>query len=77
VQGGAAGGVGASAGAGGKPSEPLTMAQVQQDFAKKQMILQMQQRQFQMMQQMMQQTHDTQRIMISNLGGNTSYQYRW
>lgn len=47
------------------------------DMMNKQMQLQMQQRHFQMMQSMMQQSHDTQRMIISNLGGNTSYQYRW
>jgi hypothetical protein len=47
------------------------------EMMSKQMQLQMQQRHFQMMQSMMQQTFDSQRMMISNLGGNTSYQYQW
>jgi hypothetical protein len=39
--------------------------------------LQAQQQHFQMMSNMMQQFHETRMIMNSNLGGNTSYQYRW
>ncbi len=52
-------------------------AKSQEDYMRNQMALQAQQQHFQMMQQMMQSNADHMRIMSSNLGGNTSYSYRW
>lgn len=52
-------------------------AQAHSDAMRNQMALQAQQQHFQMMQQMLQQQHETRMIMNSNLGGNTTYTYRW
>lgn len=46
-------------------------------LASRQAMLQAQQAQFQMMQNVMRMQNDTMRIIASNMGGNTTYVYRW
>jgi hypothetical protein len=60
----------------GRPSNATAAAQ-HQDAMRNQMALQAQQQHFQMMQQMMRQQFESQMIINSNLGGNTTYSYRW
>jgi hypothetical protein len=60
-----------------KASEPPLAAASSSNPMANYVALQAQQQHFQMMSNMMQQFHETRMIMNSNLGGNTSYQYRW
>ena len=59
----------ANAPAGGA-SKPLTPAAMQAQLAA-------QQASWRMMQNVMQGNHDTMRIIAGNMGGNTTYRYRW
>jgi hypothetical protein len=68
--------VGVSAGTSNTPGTAAASS-AQSTLMSNQMRLQMQQRQFQMMQTMFINQHNHNLIMSSNLGGNNSYQYRW
>ncbi len=61
----------------GSTTEPKTPAEVQADLMKRQAALAMNQQYFNTMQNVMQSTFDTMRIISSNIGGNTMYQYRY
>lgn len=63
--------------AGRQGTKATNAAAMQQEAMRNQMALQAQQQHFQMMQQMMRQQFESQMMMNSNLGGNTSYSYRW
>ena len=60
-----------------KASEPAAAAPSPANPMANYMALQAQQQHFQMMSSMMRQMHESRTVMISNLGGNTSYEYRW
>lgn len=57
--------------------EPKTPAEEQADLVKRQAALAANQQYFSTMQNVMQSTFDTMRIISSNIGGNTTYQYRY
>lgn len=52
-------------------------AELARENARRHAALQMQQMHFQTMQNVMRMQQDTMKVMISNLGGNTRYEYRW
>lgn len=67
----------ASIAAIGKTMQELDALQSMRDLHSRQMQMQAMQMQFQVMQNVMRAQNDTMRIMSSNLGGNTRYEYRW
>jgi hypothetical protein len=58
-------------------AEPKTAAEVQQDLMQRQAALAANQQYFNMMQNVMQSTNNTFRVINSNFGGNTRYEYRY
>ncbi len=59
------------------PVEARQMADLTSDNLSRQAALRGQQLHFEMMQNVLRMHNDTMRIMTSNLGGNTRYEYRW
>lgn len=60
-----------------KAAEVAAAAESMRDMMRRQAMLQAQQMQFQVMQNVLRSQQDTMRIMSSNLGGNTTWVYRW
>ena len=61
----------------GKQLKPPPAAATTSDFLRNQAALQAQQQSFQMMSNIMRMQHETNMIIIGNMGGNTRYEYRW